>query len=367
MRLVPIEYVGEDSYLAQTIFDNSGRILLQAGEILSKTRIKKIQQLNIFSVYISDSYNKHEFVNVIKPQLRQKSISLMKETFNFFESIDSPSNSKLSPTQKLRHELEHIAKVENLSEELLDNISKDTTILLSLVDIKSMDNYTYQHSVNVAILSIIFGINLKLPRQKLKEICIGALLHDIGKALTPKDIIVKPSALTKEEFEIMKLHSKKGYDYLGSNHSIKNICKIIALQHHERIDGLGYPFGLDGDKIHLYSKIVSIADVYDALTSDRPYRRALCANDALEYIMANVGTAFDFDLVKIFSSTIVPFPNGTILKLSNGDKAMALKTLPGFPLRPFVKILDSSQKERINTELNLIEKLSVTITEVLYN
>ena len=150
-----------------------------------------------------------------------------------------------------------------------------------------------------------------------------------------------------------------GYNYINKSPSIKSCIKVIALQHHERIDGLGYPNALKGDAINKLAKIVSIADVYDALTSDRCYRRALCASDALEYIMANVNKLFDFK--------IVPFPFGTIVKLSTGDIAVVQETQLNYPLRPVVKIVKSSDSKNEGKLLNLINELSVVINNVEYN
>ncbi|MGL4773044.1 MAG: HD-GYP domain-containing protein [Clostridium sp.] len=366
MRLLPIECVRKNTYLGKTIYDNCGRILLKSGALLTDPLIKKIKQHEIYSIYIVDEYSEQEIEDIIKPELRQKSISLIKETFSCIEKINSDDN-KMSKLESINKFQRYFDSITDVAEEILENILKNESALVSLVDIKSMDNYTYQHSVNVAILSVILGISLKLTKKQLKELCLGALLHDMGKVLIPKEIIIKPSKLSDEEFETIKLHPKKGYDYLGTKYDMQTTCKLIALQHHERVDGLGYPKGLSSPDIHLYSKIVSIADVYDALTSDRPYRRALCASDALEYIMANSGTLFDYELVKVFASVIVPFPSGTVVELSNGDLGVVQKTLPHYPLRPTIKIIKSSDQTRLLKELNLVEHLSIVINKVIYD
>lgn len=361
MRLIPIECVRTGSYLGRTIYDNEGRALLKAGAILTENIINTIKKLNIYSIYIVDEYSELEIEDIIKPELRQKSVSLIKETFKNIER-----NSKNNNIKNLKETDMLFDDIKDLSEELLHNVLSNKNVLVSLVDIKSMDNYTYQHCVNVAILSLVLGIKYGLPRTDLLNLCIGALIHDVGKIFIPKEIITKKGPLTFDEYELVKSHSKKGYDYISKQYNIKTASKLIVLQHHERVDGYGYPSNLLPKDINLLSKIVAIADVYDALTSDRSYRRAMCPSDALEYIMANAGTMFDFELVQLFSKTIVAFPFGTIVKLSNGDVGVVQETIPNYPLRPNVKIIKSSDSKKEGSLIKLIDELSVVISDIQY-
>ncbi|KJZ94825.1 HD-GYP domain-containing protein, partial [Clostridium sp. IBUN13A] len=357
MRLVPLECIRENSLLGKNIYTADGRVLLRAGVELTSIRLKKIKDLKIFSLYIIDEYSSAEIEDVIKPELRQKSISVIKEVFSDIERISSVhkfEKRKLSEySQKEQNYFNSINQVaeellENVfnsinqvAEELLENVLSNKNVLLSLVDIKNMDNYTYAHCVNVAVISIIIGISLSLSKQNLIYLCMGALVHDIGKAFIPHEILQKPGKLTTEEFQVIKDHPKLGYDFLTQFYSLSAHIKLIVLQHHERFDGLGYPDGTTGNKISYLARIVSIADVYDALTSDRPYKRAMCPSDALEYIMSNAGTLFDYDIVNVFCKVIIPYPKGTIVSLSNGDIGIVEETLPNFPLRPIVKIIKS--------------------------
>ena len=200
-----------------------------------------------------------------------------------------------------------------------------------------MDNYTYAHCVNVAVISIILGISLNLSKKNLTYLCIGALIHDIGKSFIPKEILQKPGKLTHEEFEIIKNHPRYGYDFLRKSFNLSSHIKLIVLQHHERFDGLGYPNGIIGNKISYLARIVSIADVYDALTSDRPYKRAMCPSDALEYLMSNAGTLFDHDIINVFCKIIIPFPQGTIVSLSNGDIGVVEETTSKLSIKTYCK------------------------------
>lgn len=367
MRLVPLECIRENSLLGKNIYTADGRVLLRAGVELTSIRLKKIKDLKIFYLYIIDEYSSAEIEDVIKPELRQKSISVIKEVFSDIERISSVHKfEKRKLSEYSQKEQNYFNSINQVAEELLENVLSNKNVLLSLVDIKNMDNYTYAHCVNVAVISIIIGISLSLSKQNLIYLCMGALVHDIGKAFIPHEILQKPGKLTTEEFQVIKDHPKLGYDFLTQFYSLSAHIKLIVLQHHERFDGLGYPDGTTGNKISYLARIVSIADVYDALTSDRPYKRAMCPSDALEYIMSNAGTLFDYDIVNVFCKVIIPYPKGTIVSLSNGDIGIVEETLPNFPLRPIVKIIKSNNQEQIGAELNLIEYLSIVISDIRY-
>ena len=367
MRFVPIECVKENSILGKSIYDCYGRKLLNTGVTLTSNIINSIKNLDIYSLYIIDEYSSEEIEDIIKPELRIKAISVIKETFNDIERVASDHRfEKRSMKDYSKKEQDYFNSINDIAEQILDNVLSSHNVLLSLVDIKSMDDYTYAHCVNVAVISLVLGMSLSLTRRELLHLCIGALIHDVGKAFIPKEILQKPGKLTPEEFEIVKKHSKLGYDFIRNSYNISSHSKLIVLEHHERFDGLGYPDKLSGEKITLLSRIVTIADVYDALTSDRPYKRAMCPSLALEYLMSNAGTLFDFDLVNVFCKVIIPYPKGTIVSLSNGDVGIVEQTIPNFPLRPIVKIVKSDSSENIGSQVNLIDNLSIVISEIKY-
>ena len=265
MRLIPIGCVRPDTYLAKTIYDHEGKPLLKAGALLTKRVIKKLREINIYSIYVIDEYSSSEIQDIIKPELRQKSIKKVHDSFMNLEKLYLEPYlcaSSYKRNEILKKQDSIIKELYNVAYELLDNILSNKNVLVNLVDIKTMDNYTYQHSVNVAVLSIVIGMGLKLNKSRLLDLALGALLHDIGKIFVPKEILLKPGKLT--------------------------------------------PDGISADQINLLANVVSIADVYDALTSDRPYKKPMCPNDAFEYILGNADKMFRFDIVNIFSKVIVP-------------------------------------------------------------
>lgn len=359
MRLVPLECVKPNTVIGKTLYDAEGRILAKNGLVLTEAIISKMKAIKIPAIYIIDEYSTEEIEDIIKPSLRQEAISTIKEAFS--------SINRITVADKLsKKDAKYFNNIENMAENLIESVLNNNNVLLSLVDIRSMNNYLYSHSVNVAIISLVLGIALKLSKKQLQNLCIGALLHDVGKTFIPNEILMKETELDSEEVLILEQHSNLGYKYLSDTYNLSAHCKMIVLQHHERPDGLGCPNKLTADKINNLSKIVSIADAYDSLSTGRPNKKAMFPSDVLEYLMSNAGKMFDYDMVNKFCKIVIPFSSGTLVELSTGDIAVVQETLPNFPLRPIVKIIKSSDIDMINKEINLIDETSIVINSIRY-
>lgn len=359
MRLVPIQCVKENFKLAKDIYDNDGKILLKAGTKLKNPVIKKIKNLNIFSLYVIDENSENIIEEIIKPEIRQRVIKTIKDIYG----VSAQGYELNYMSKKKEDEFESIAYI---AKELIEEVFSRKEIMLNIVDIKNLNNYMYQHSVNVAVISLVIGIKLDLHKYDLLDLCVGALLHDFGMAFIPNEIITKDDKLAKDEYEVVKKHAKLGYDFLSESFEIPLSSLLVVLQHHEKIGGQGYPQGKDGSKISKFAKIVAIADVYDALTSDRHYRSALSPNEALEYIMANGGIEFDYNLVKVFSKSVIPYPQGTIIRLTNNEVGVVKAVNKNMPLRPEIEILESKDEDRIGRIIDLEKNIDIVVKGIYY-
>ncbi|WP_294374777.1 HD-GYP domain-containing protein [uncultured Clostridium sp.] len=367
MRLVPIESVRPNTVLGKTIYDIDGRLLLRAGVVLRENTIAKIKEINILSIYIVDKYSREEIEDIIKPEIRQKAVITIKEAFSNIGRLNNGQPFRNSEKDYTWQEQSYFYNIGKMAEDIIEDILNKRDVVLALVDIRSMNNYTYSHCVNVAVISMTIGIALKFPKKKLEALCIGALIHDIGKSLLPNRMMNKETEFSEEELELVKSHPRLGYKYLSSTYNINSLSKMIVLQHHERPDGLGYPDGLKEKDIIDLSRIVSIADTYDNLSTDLPGKRAMFPSDVLEYLMSNAGTMFDYYLISVFCRIVIPFPKGTLVKLSTGEIAKVEETIPNFPLRPDLSIIDSPIASRISKRISLLKELSVVITEIIYD
>lgn len=204
--------------------------------------------------------------------------------------------------------------------------------------------------MDVATISMILAKQMKLPDNEIHDIGVSGLLHDIGKTMIPNEILNKPGRLTDDEFNIMKKHSVYGYNMLKDRKDLNNSILMGVLQHHERIDGTGYPLGFDAPKICQFAKILSVADVYDALVTKRPYKDALSQRDAVEMLMS-MTNQLDIGVMRAFMSSMILYPVDSIVQLSNGEKARVVKNSEYYILRPTVVGVDSGRVYNLGNDL----------------
>lgn len=222
---------------------------------------------------------------------------------------------------------------------------------LWLTTLKELSEYTAIHCINVCILSLTFGRHLGLSEAELRNLGIGSLLHDVGKARTPPEILEKPGSLTAEEFEIIKRHPEDGYQLMrDARHMSTQILDIIRL-HHERMDGSGYPFGFTEEQIPTHVRLVSIIDAYDAMTSDRVYQSAKSPDAALKVLYESRGERFDNRLVEHFIRCIGIFPVGSVVELDTGAIAVVVAQNPNMHLQPTILFLRTPDGEPFQKRL----------------
>ncbi len=232
-----------------------------------------------------------------------------------------------------------------LVEKFITSIMRNENALLLLTQLKDYDEYTVRHSLNVCILSIVFGRHLKLKPAELKVLGLGALLHDIGKMKIPSAILNKAGKLDKAEFERIKQHPLYGYRLLSARNDFNPVVAEIALSHHERIDGKGYPRGLKGDQLKTLPMMVAIIDVYDAITTKRCYRDGISPHEALKLMYENEIGAFREDLLDRFIQCLSIFLVGSIVELDNGEVGIVMSVNHEHHLAPVVLLVLGPDKQ----------------------
>lgn len=350
MRKVLLKNVDSNMKLARAIYSADGQILLAEGVTLKTEYVNRLHSFGITEVYIEDDISRGiQVSDVIHDRTRMEAKVLVKNIMD-----DCKINVQIK-TERVKEVINRIL------DELLDN----RDILVNLSDIKTVDDYTFAHSVNVCVLSLIIGIKVGLNQLRLRDLGVGALLHDIGKTLIPEKILKKPTRLTDDEFEEIKKHTVLGYEILKGIPSINSSSAFIALAHHERYNGNGYPLKIKGQNIHLFARIVAVADVYDALTSDRVYRKKLKVHEVIEYITGLGTRHFDKTIVQYFIKYIAIYPVGTGVILSTKQKGIVIGVNREFPTRPIVRIVynEDGTRNEDHEELDLTKRLNVVIVD----
>jgi HD-GYP domain-containing protein (c-di-GMP phosphodiesterase class II) len=238
-----------------------------------------------------------------------------------------------------------IHAVKMVIRECVDSILRNAAAMLWLARIKNSDEYTAEHSLRVAILGIALGKELGLPVYQLEQIGICGMLHDVGKIKVPSEILNKPGALTVEEMRVMQSHAAEGRRLLMSNQQITHAAVDVAYSHHERLDGKGYPRGLDASKIPYFAKIIAVVDSYDAINSDRVYSKGKSSLESLRILYDSANSHFDENMVGCFIRLIGICPPGEIVELNSGEIGIIIGCSPGNKLKPKVlRVLNADKK-----------------------
>ena len=239
-----------------------------------------------------------------------------------------------------------------LVEEISDSVTRNPGALISLARLKTADDYTYMHSVAVCALMIALGRQLKLDEGLIRKLGIAGLLHDLGKAMMPLEVLNKPGKLTDEEFRIMKSHPEEGYKLLQESQGVDEITIDVVLHHHEKTDGSGYPKGLKGDEISLHAKMGAVCDVYDAITSNRPYKAGWDPAESLRKMAEWANGHFDPTVFQAFVKSLGIYPIGSLVRLGSGRLGIVVDQSPKSLLMPRIKVFFSTRSSaRIRPEL----------------
>lgn len=325
---------------------------------LTDSIIERLKQKGINTIYIRDEATEDiEIEEAVSQKTRQTAMKVIYQGFSEIIQAEKKWKARLSPSTA--------AAFRNVFEMILNDLKKNGKAIGLLSDMYIQDHYVYAHSLNVAIYAAALGLELGYTDKELLELGIGAMLHDIGKLMIPEEILYKPGRLTDDEFATMKQHAEYGFDYLRQQQGIPLLAAHCAFQHHERLDGTGYPRALRGDQIHKYARLLSVCDVFDALTTNRVYRRAMLPHDAMEIIFAGTGTHFEPAIVEAFRKTIAIYPIGLTVTLNTGAVGIVVDYNRNLPSRPVVRVIQHTDGSKAEPyyEVDLSKELNITVVE----
>ncbi|WP_054957022.1 HD-GYP domain-containing protein [Paenibacillus dakarensis] len=357
MRLIHLSLLQPGMVLGKNIYNNEGNILLAEGVKLTDYLIRRLGALDFSYIYIKDS--KTEDIAIPELISEQTKLEAIRSIRTEYKNLEKQSNLKGS--------FLHLGKTfSGMMENIMDEISAVNESMVLLTDMNTNDYNLYQHSLNVCLYSLVLGISYGYSRDEVKTLGIGALLHDIGKTRLTPELIQKPGRLTDEEFKEVQTHTLIGYKILKDEPNIPLLSAHCALQHHERLDGSGYPRGLKGPETHEYAKWIAIADSYDAMTTRRIYKPAMLPHQAVEVLYAGSGTLYEQRFLAVFRDRVAIYPTGMTVRLSTGETGVVSKINDSVPHRPVIRILytPDGQEARVPYEVDMSESLAVMIAAI---
>lgn len=360
MRIKSIDAVKEGEWLAKPILLENGSVLVGMGVRINNQLIKRMKELGIDRVYVEDKFTSDIVPeDVVSEETRQEAVKTVHKAM--MQIVDGTLIKSRTASNNLG------AVFRQVFNNILQDISRRKNVMINLVNMHTADGYLFHHAVNVAILAGIVGLSKGYNQQQLEELGVGALLFDAGMTQVPAAIRNKKGPLTAEERLQMQMHTEIGFNLLRSRFDISLLSAHCALQHHERYDGLGYPRALQGKEIHEYAQIVAICDVYDALTSVRPYRNRYKPSEAIEYLFGNGNAQFDLEMVRVFCEHVSIYPVSTTVMLNTGQIGVISANHPGSVQRPTVRILREADGKSVSSpyEIDLRKVLDVTIISSL--
>lgn len=337
MLRVTLDELKPGMRVGKSVVASDGRVLLHAGTELKESYLRHLQRMGVPAVYVTNELAPDvEPQDVVPEQTRQALAGGMKETMSSIskslqESAKSGSRrfSAAFPTAQLKGAVSSV----------IDELMANPRAVVNLQDIRTADEYTLGHSVNVCILSVLLGVSSGYTPNQLNELGMGALMHDIGKMTVPSAILNKPDRLTAEEFAIISKHTTVGWEMLSAQPEISYVSAAVALQHHERWRGGGYPRSIHGEQIHEYARICAVADCYDAMTADRVYRKGFTPLRAMKVMTELTADYFEPAILKVFTECVALYPVGSMVEITGGFLAIVVAVERGKTERPRIRIV----------------------------
>ncbi len=362
MRLVHLTRVEPGMVVARPVYGAEGQKLLSEGTELRNRYVDYLQKLGVSQVYVEDE----QLEGVVSEDVVDESTWLEIRSAVKEMMVQSKGDDKSEAPAQRQYLIEDV--ISKRVDELIESMIGNPNLIVNLADIRSANSYLFDHSIKVTTLSTAVGIKLNYPVEIIRQNAYGFLLHDLGYISVPEEILKKEGPLTKEEFEKVKEHAMFGYEIFKRTSFFSESAGSIILQHHERLNGQGYPYGLEEDSIHWLAQLAGIADTYDALTSHRPFRKPFRPDEALNilYKEANEGK-YNMEMLSTFSTIIAAYPLGTHVLLNSGHSGLVIGNTGGYPYQPKVRVLYKGRKRPLSQpyEVDLVEQNDLKVEEVV--
>ncbi|ANE48460.1 histidine kinase [Paenibacillus swuensis] len=359
MRLIPIHRCEPGMKLGRKIYNEEGLVLLSEQVELTGGLIRRLEQMGIAYIYIADARTEDVTIpDLISDDTRRR---VMFEIRSNFKRIMDEAGRKRNVVQPTMGK-----DFRNVMQVLIDDLGSHKDAMIMLTNMSITDLYLYEHSLNVCIYSTMLGMADGYNREELMTLGLGALLHDVGKTKIPVEILHKPHALSESEFETMKKHAELGFRILKDEPNIPLLSAHCAFQHHERMNGTGYPRGIGGEDIHDYAKWIGLVDSYDAMISHRVYRKAMLPHQAMEMLYTGSGTLYEQSKLEAFRDKVALYPVGVSVMLHSGEKGVVVDINSSFPQRPIIRVLQDAEGQDLKQmyEIDLSKNLNVMIAQV---
>lgn len=350
-KFVRTRSLQEGMIIDQSIVDRAGRILIARNTPMDSFHKASLLKMGIGGVYIREG-EEDEKKEENSKSTAVASAAVQKVIEN--NTVQDRAKVNLSESVKARvaEGIQYLYNdtespgftntTKNITDDLMKAINNNDALAVDISALKVSDEYTFKHSVDVATMAMIVAKKHGLSESDVYEIGISGLLHDVGKSKIPNEILNKAGKLTDDEFAMMKQHSLFGYSILKEKDDLSNQIKMGVLQHHEKMNARGYPMGVGADSINLFARIISVADIYDALVTERPYKKPFSPRDAVEMIMS-MTEELDINVMKSFLESVILYPVGTDVELSTGEFGRVVENNPQYVLRPKVVGIQSGQ------------------------
>lgn len=344
MRVIPVSQIKVGQVLGQTLYNSRMLPALRPGIAIQENQIRWLCDNGYRSVYVDDGLDLDEPTPLITEDQFAKGSRRIGELFAAskdlmrMEQENTPSKSR--ELFKLRnHRDELLEDIVEWSGRTITDLSKGGNRFWECSIVKSQPSYPVGHALCTTLISTLMGFEMRLNFKQIQSLFMASILAEVGNLIIPQEILSKQGRLTPDEFEQVKGHCYNSYTQIKSCAEINHLIRLICLEHHERVDGTGYPKGLKDHEINILAKVLTVADAYDAMNSDRSYRQAYMPHKAMELMAMDVGTRYDKDAFAALKKVVIPYPVGTLVSLDDGTCGAVSGRLPGKVDKPIIRLI----------------------------